>query len=97
MRLLVFHMPGTRCGAGEITVFAAASLNESPTEIGVTFEKSSGDKVTFKFAASNTLARQIEAGAPADLTPQAFEELALSIGCRVTVVIKAPKIHLVAR
>ena len=53
--------------AGEITVFAAASLTNALTEIGAAHEKATGDKVRFNFAASNTLARQIEAGAPADL------------------------------
>ncbi len=53
--------------AEEITVFAAASLTNALTEIGASYEKTSGYKVRFNFAASNTLARQIEAGAPADV------------------------------
>jgi len=53
--------------AEEITVFAAASLTEALTEIGKDYEKSTGDKMRFNFAASNMLARQIEAGAPADV------------------------------
>jgi molybdate transport system substrate-binding protein len=36
-------------------------------EIGADYEKDSGDKVIFNFAASSTLARQIEEGAPADI------------------------------
>ncbi len=51
----------------EITVFAAASLTESLKEIAVAFEKQTGDKVGFNFAASGPLVRQIEAGAPADV------------------------------
>lgn len=53
--------------AAEITVFAAASLTDSLKEIAANYEKSSGDKIIFNFGASSTLARQIEAGAPADI------------------------------
>lgn len=51
----------------EITVFAASSLTDSLTEIAAGYEKATGDKVRFNFAASNTLAQQIQAGAPADI------------------------------
>ena len=51
----------------EVTVFAAASLTDSLKEIAATYEKQSNDKIVFNFGASSTLARQIEAGAPADL------------------------------
>jgi len=54
-------------GAATITVFAAASLTESLKEIAAAYEKQSGDKVVFNFAASGPLARQIEEGAPADV------------------------------
>ena len=53
--------------AGEIEVFAAASLTDALKEIAATYEKSSGDKIIFNFAASNTLEMQIAAGAPADI------------------------------
>ncbi|HEX3797068.1 MAG TPA: molybdate ABC transporter substrate-binding protein [Verrucomicrobiae bacterium] len=53
--------------AAEITVFAAASLTDSLKQIAAAYEKTSGDKLTFNFAASSLLARQIIAGAPADL------------------------------
>jgi molybdate transport system substrate-binding protein len=49
----------------EILVFAAASLSDVLTEIGRVYEASGGGKVSFNFAGSNDLARQIEAGAPA--------------------------------
>jgi molybdate transport system substrate-binding protein len=51
----------------EITVFAAASLTDSLKQIAAVYEKQSGDKITFNFGASSTLARQIEEGAPADI------------------------------
>jgi molybdate transport system substrate-binding protein len=53
--------------AATVTVFAAASLTDALKQIGADYEKTSGDKVIFNFAASGTLARQIEAGAPADI------------------------------
>jgi molybdate transport system substrate-binding protein len=49
----------------EILVFAAASLSEVLTDLGHAYEASGGGKVSFNFAGSNDLARQIEAGAPA--------------------------------
>src|SRR5688572_20387921 len=55
------------CAAAEIRVFAAASLTDVLKEIARDYEKGSGDKVVFNFAGSNFLARQIEAGAPADV------------------------------
>jgi molybdate transport system substrate-binding protein len=56
----------TLAGA-EIHLFAAASLSESLTEIGQLYQAESTDKVILNLAASSTLARQIEAGAPADI------------------------------
>jgi len=56
-----------RLQADEIEVFAAASLTDALKEIASNYEKTSGDKVIFNFAASNTLEMQIKAGAPADL------------------------------
>ena len=57
----------TTLRAANINVFAAASLTESLKEIASAYEKQSGDKVVFNFGASSMLARQIEAGAPADI------------------------------
>jgi molybdate transport system substrate-binding protein len=51
----------------EILVFAAASLTESLQELGRSFETATGDSVRFSFGASSDLARQIRAGAPADV------------------------------
>jgi molybdate transport system substrate-binding protein len=53
--------------AAEIMVFAAASLTDSLKQVATDYEKTSGDKIIFNFGASSTLARQIEAGAPADI------------------------------
>lgn len=54
--------------SGTVTVFAAASLQESFTTLGKQFEKEHpGTKVTFNFGGSDTLAANITAGAPADV------------------------------
>jgi molybdate transport system substrate-binding protein len=54
--------------AGTITVFAAASLTGTFTQIGKDFEAAHpGDTVKFSFGASSTLATQITDGAPADV------------------------------
>jgi molybdate transport system substrate-binding protein len=50
-----------------ITVFAAASLTNVLQELGDGFTKETSIPVRFSFAASSTLARQIENGAPADI------------------------------
>lgn len=52
----------------ELVVFAAASLTDAFTELGEEFEaRHPGTDVTFSFAASSTLARQLAEGAPADV------------------------------
>ncbi|MHC3472320.1 molybdate ABC transporter substrate-binding protein [Streptomyces sp. 7R007] len=54
--------------SGTVTVFAAASLQESFTTLGKEFEKEHpGTKVNFSFGGSDTLAAQITGGAPADV------------------------------
>ncbi len=50
-----------------ILVFAAASLTNAMQELGSAYEKSTRVKVELSFDASSTLARQIEAGARADV------------------------------
>ena len=53
---------------GTITVFAAASLTESFTQLGKQFEATHpGDTVKFSFGPSSGLATQITSGAPADV------------------------------
>ncbi|MFD8525247.1 molybdate ABC transporter substrate-binding protein [Streptomyces capillispiralis] len=53
---------------GTVTVFAAASLQESFTTLGERFEKDHpGTEVTFNFGGSDALAAGIDNGAPADV------------------------------
>jgi molybdate transport system substrate-binding protein len=53
--------------AADVTVFAAASLKESMDAQARRFEVATGNKVIVSYGGSNALAKQIEAGAPADL------------------------------
>ena len=53
--------------AQPMRVFAAASLVDVLQEVGVVYTNSTGTKVELSFAASSTLARQVENGAQADV------------------------------
>ena len=53
--------------AKDLLVFAAASLKNAAEDIGKAYEASGAGKVTYSFAASSDLAKQIENGAPAVL------------------------------
>ncbi len=53
--------------ARPVVVFAAASLQTALTAIATEWQRETGKRVTFSFAASSALARQLEQGAPADL------------------------------
>ncbi len=53
--------------AGQITVFAAASLTNALQDIASQYQQEKQVKVVSSFASSSTLARQLEQGAPADL------------------------------
>lgn len=74
----------TACGAEQsagsdegsedpLQVFAAASLAESFSELGETFEETHGEEVVFNFAGSSDLVAQIEQGAPAGVFASADE------------------------
>ncbi len=67
--LLLFCVPSPAAQTNKptIIVFAAASLTNVLQEVGDGFTKDSSIPVKFSFAASSTLARQIENGAPADV------------------------------
>ncbi len=57
-----------------ITVFAAASLTDALTEVAARYQRQGGPRITLSFAATSTLARQIENGAAADIFLSADEE-----------------------
>lgn len=65
---LSISLTGHACADNsKITVFAAASLTNAMQDIATQYQKGKNVAVTSSFASSSTLARQIEAGAPADL------------------------------
>jgi molybdate transport system substrate-binding protein len=53
--------------AKDVVVFAAASLKNALDDAGAAWERETGRKAVMSYAASNVLAKQIEAGAPADI------------------------------
>lgn len=67
MILLLSACDGGPRGDAPLTVFAAASMTDVVTRIARQYEADTGASVQCSFAATSTLARQIEAGAPADV------------------------------
>ena len=65
--------PASAPTAPPLTVFAAASLTDALGELTTEYEKQTGQVVRLSFAASGQVARQVEAGAPADLVILADE------------------------
>jgi molybdate transport system substrate-binding protein len=57
----------TVCGFAELTVFSASSTTDVMKELAALYEAEGGEPIRFNIAASGALARQIDAGAPADL------------------------------
>jgi len=51
----------------DVLVFAAASLKNALDQIAADWQRQTGKKVVISYAASNTLIKQIEQGAPADM------------------------------
>jgi molybdate transport system substrate-binding protein len=60
-------VPGPVRADEPVVVFAAASLKNALDEASAAWAKESGKAVRISYAGSNALAKQIEAGAPADL------------------------------
>jgi len=71
--LLAAGLAPAPAAAADLNVFAAASLSDALTEIAADYEKQGGEHVVLNLAASSTLARQIQEGAPADLFLSADE------------------------
>ena len=64
---LLLTLAATPLWAGEVTVFAAASMKTALDRISAGFEEATGHRVTRSHAGSSALARQIQLGAPADV------------------------------
>lgn len=60
--------------ADSVTVYAAASLTNAVADLSKMFETQSKASVKTSYAGSSTLAKQIEAGAPADVFMSADEQ-----------------------
>lgn len=60
--------------AEDVSVFAAASLKNALDEVAAQFTSETGHRVTISYAGSNTLAKQIIEGAPADVFVSANPE-----------------------
>lgn len=71
---LLSALLATPATAEDVTVFAAASLKNALDEVAAQFMQETGHDVTISYAGSNTLAKQIIAGAPADLFISASKE-----------------------
>jgi len=65
--LVVLPFASSAQSARGVTVLAAASLTNVLQEMGRSYEAASGRRVTFSFAASMILAKQIEASSGADM------------------------------
>src|SRR5690606_13120293 len=72
--LLVICAAGAPAADRSLTVFAAASLTDVLQEVGAAYTARTAEPVRFSFAGSATLARQIEAGAPADVFVSADQQ-----------------------
>ncbi|MXN65232.1 molybdate ABC transporter substrate-binding protein [Stappia sp. GBMRC 2046] len=53
--------------AERLTIFAAASLKDALEAAGKAYARETGTEVVYSFAGTASIARQVEAGAPADL------------------------------
>lgn len=72
--LCAFLVVGMPAHAADVFVFAAASLKEALDEGIAAYRARTPDRIVASYAASSTLARQIEAGAPADVFASADED-----------------------
>lgn len=67
LTLAAGSLSGMAAQAKDVRVFAAASLKNALDDAAAAWARETGKKVVISYAASNVLAKQIEAGAPADI------------------------------
>ena len=65
--LLMASAASPALAADSVTVFAAASLRNALDEVSAAWRAETGKRTTLSYAGSSALAKQIEAGAPADV------------------------------
>ena len=80
-KLLAVVLLATAARADELTVGAAASLQDALREIAANYHR---DRIAFSFAGSNIIAAQIRAGAPIDVFFAADEKTMDRVADRVT-------------
>jgi molybdate transport system substrate-binding protein len=68
-----FMLAGVASAAEPVTVFAAASLTDALSAAAAAWQSKGNEKVVLSFGASSAIAKQIEAGAPADIFASADE------------------------
>jgi len=75
LAILAFIASGAHAqGKNEIIISAAASLRNAFEEIGAIYEKQTGVRARFNYAASGVLQQQIESGAPVDVFASAARQ-----------------------
>ena len=79
-------------GKKEIIVSAASSLRNAFEKIGAVYEKQTGIKPNFNFAASGVLQQQMEAGATVDIFASAAKQQMGNIEKKVYCLMKHGKI-----
>ena len=72
--LLLAPLPSPAAGEAQLTVYAAASMTNALEDIAARYREETGVAITLSPGASSTLARQIEAGARADVFVSADQE-----------------------
>jgi len=71
---LLAPLPSPAAGEAQLTVYAAASMTNALEDIAARYREETGVAITLSLGASSTLARQIEAGARADVFVSADQE-----------------------
>jgi molybdate transport system substrate-binding protein len=74
MAFAIVFCLGTAAFAADVNVFAAASMKGALDEIGAAYKAKTGNGMVASYAATGTLAKQIEAAAPADVFISADEQ-----------------------
>ena len=69
--LIGFSLP---VSAGEVTIFAAASLKNALDQVAADWQAASGNTVVLTYGGSPAIAKQIMEGAPADLFVSASKQ-----------------------
>jgi molybdate transport system substrate-binding protein len=65
--LLFLSTANVSAQQAKLVIFAAASLKDALDEVNAAYQHDKGQETTVSYAASSTLAKQIEAAAPADI------------------------------